>query len=240
MTYPTRTGKFLRVKCLLASVSCLSVLAACAQGAADKAPDSPLQNVADSIKAEVWVDNWFEMYVNGEKVLEDSVPITTERSFNAETETFSAQLPAVVAIMAKDFKENDTGLEYISTGRQQMGDGGLIAQFRDAATGNVLGVTNSAMRCLVVHRAPMDKACASQTSPVAGEGPCGFVETEIPANWASADFDDSAWPNATEHSERDVSPKDGYDQINWDPTAKLVWSGDLVQDNTLLCRLTLR
>jgi hypothetical protein len=190
-----------------------------------------------SITADIWVDNWFVMYVNGEKVIEDSVPITTERSFNAETTTFTSGLPMTIAIMARDFKENDSGLEYIGTNRQQMGDGGMIAQFRDAATGALIAGTNSTMRCLVVHHAPVDRTCANERNPVAGQGACAFVETPIPANWTAPDFDDSTWPAAVEHSAREVGPKDGYDKISWDKSAKLIWSDDLVLDNTLLCRL---
>jgi len=37
-----------------------------------------------TFQAEIWVDNWFALYINGKKVGEDSVPITTERSFNSE------------------------------------------------------------------------------------------------------------------------------------------------------------
>ncbi|MXP43988.1 PEBP family protein [Allopontixanthobacter sediminis] len=190
------------------------------------------------ITAEIWADNWFEMYVDGAKVLEDSVPITTERSFNAETTNFTSKPPMTVAFMVKDFKENDTGLEYIGTNRQQMGDGGFIAQFRDNATGKIIGATDSKVRCLVVQRAPTDRACAKERAPMAGKGPCGFVETPIPENWTATDFDDSDWPAAVEHSTREVSPKDGYDEISWDSAAKLIWSDDLVQDNTLLCRMT--
>ena len=40
------------------------------------------------------------MYVNGELVGEDSVTITTERSFNAETITFDATYPLTIAIEA--------------------------------------------------------------------------------------------------------------------------------------------
>ena len=40
---------------------------------------------AASFTVEVWADNWAAVYANGELVGEDSVPITTERSFNAET-----------------------------------------------------------------------------------------------------------------------------------------------------------
>lgn len=189
-----------------------------------------------TITADIWVDNWFEMSVNGIKVNEDSVPITTERSFNAETVTFTADLPMTIAIRAMDFKQNDTGLEYIGTNRQQMGDGGMIAQFRDAASGNIVGVTSRDMRCLVVHRAPLERSCADESDPVAGQGACAFESTEIPENWTAPDFDDSAWPAAVEHSANAVGPKDGYDKIDWDDAARLIWSENLEQDNTLLCR----
>lgn len=191
-----------------------------------------------TLTADIWVDNWFEMYVDGKKVIEDSVSITTERSFNAETVTFSVDLPAAIAILAKDFKENDTGLEYIGTGRQQMGDGGLIMQIKNADTGEIVAITNEAARCLVVHRAPLDASCADENNPMAGKGACAFEETAIPADWTSPDFDDSLWPAATEYSEQTVRPKDGYDEITWDDSARLIWSNDLVRDNTLLCRLT--
>lgn len=191
-----------------------------------------------SITADIWVDNWFEMHINGDKVIEDSVSITTERSFNAESVTFTADMPMVIAIMAKDFKENASGLEYIGSRRQQMGDGGLIAQFHDANSGEVVAVTDSTMRCLVVQRAPLDTSCADEKNPVAGQGACAFEQVDIPSDWSTADFNDSAWLPATEHSASAVKPKQGYDEIDWDSSAKLIWSDNLIQDNTLLCRLT--
>lgn len=198
------------------------------------------QALADdrTVTAEIWADNWFEMYVNGSKVVEDDVPITTERSFNAAVATFQMSTPAQIAIIAKDYKEDDTGLEYIGTRRQQMGDGGLIAQIMDAATGTLLAVTDGTARCLVVHRAPVDVSCADQANPAAGEGACGFEARDEPAGWMRADFDDSAWPSAREYSESEVRPRLGYDEIDWDGSAKLIWSESLIQDNTILCRLT--
>ena len=190
-----------------------------------------------NLTAQIWVDNWFEMYVNGEKILEDSVPITTEKSFNSETTTFTAKLPAQIAILAKDFKENDTGLEYIGTSRQQMGDGGMIFQIKDAESGEVLAVSNQDIRCLVVHRAPIDTSCADETNPVEGQDACASVVQDIPSDWTASDFDDNAWPKAVEHSERAVRPKEGYERVQWDSDSELIWSNDLVQDNTLLCRL---
>ena len=191
---------------------------------------------ADTYNTDVWSDNWFSLSVNGEQVAEDSVSITTERSFNAESFSFDAERPFVLGLIAKDFKENDSGLEYIGTRKQQMGDGGVILQIKDA-NGRTVAVTDNAWKCMVVHRAPVDKSCAEESNPVAGQGPCGFEITAEPAGWDTVTFDASSWPAATEHSERAVRPKDGFDHISWDSNAELIWGTDLETDNTILCRL---
>lgn len=183
--------------------------------------------------AEVWADNWFALYVDGELVGEDSVPITTERSFNAETITFEATLPFTVAVEAKDFKETDSGIEYIGLSNQQMGDGGFILQITDDATGDVVGATDDAWSSLVIHRAPLNTECERDSDP---DATCEFEITEAPADWAGVSFDDSAWSAATVWSESAVSPKDGYDEISWDPAAQLIWGSDLEVDNTVLLR----
>jgi len=189
--------------------------------------------------AEIWADNWFEMYINGEKVLEDSVPITTERSFNAEKFSFNTELPSLIAFKVKDFKANDTGLEYIGTKRQQIGDGGFIFQITDNKTDSVITVSNSEVKCMVLHRAPLDASCSKETQPIAGEGKCLFKEFKEPEAWASVKYDDSKWANAKVHSVKEVRPKEGYDEIQWSPSAKLIWSSDLKKDNTLICRVNL-
>ena len=182
---------------------------------------------ADTFSADVWADNWFEMRINGVQVAQDSVPITTERSFNAESFIFEAQRPFVIGLMAKDFKENDTGLEYIGTRRQQMGDGGVILQIMDAA-GDLVAVSSADWSCLVIHTAPLDKSCESDADPVAGQGACGFDASSEPDGWDNVDFDATDWPAADVYSEREVSPKDGYDEITWDASADLIWGPDLV------------
>ncbi|MCP5029705.1 MAG: hypothetical protein GY929_25825 [Actinomycetia bacterium] len=175
------------------------------------------------------------VYVDGELIGEDSVSITTERSFNAETFTFEAVYPFTVAIEAKDFKETDSGIEYIGAGNQQMGDGGLIAQITDTATGDVVGVTSAGWSTLVVHRAPLNTECEKDADPNAT---CEFEIIETPSDWADPGFDDTSWGSATEWSAADVGPKDGYDKIRWDPSAQLIWGSDLKVDNTILLRLT--
>ncbi len=189
-----------------------------------------------AMKGEAWADNWFAFYLGDTLVVEDSVPITTERSFNAEAFTFHADYPMMLNLVIKDFKENDSGLEYIGTQRQQMGDGGFIAQFTDTATGEVVAVTNAGWKCLVVHEAPLDTRCAKNANPVAGQAPCDFVALDEPEGWKSLDFDDDSWQNATEYTTSQVRPKDGYNQISWDRNAGLIWTSDLETHNTILCR----
>lgn len=192
---------------------------------------------AATITGEVWVDNWFALYIGDQLIIEDSVPITTERSFNAERFTFKADFPLTLCFVIKDFKQNDTGLEYIGSNRQQMGDGGMIAQFTDADTGELLAVTSADVKCLVIHEAPLDTDCEKEQNPTAGESPCGFKKTPEPEGWKAADFDDSEWQNATVYSESDVRPKGGFDLIHWAPSAKLIWSSNLKTHNTILCRM---
>ena len=203
----------------------------------EESGDVQVEGGAGTITADVWADNWFQLYANGALVGEDSVSIETERSFNAETFRFTASYPVQLAFMVKDFKQDDTGLEYIGTNRQQMGDGGFIAQFTDS--GQVVGVTDDAVVCEVLHYAPTDKACENSDDPQDGVGVCGYRESAEPDGWYEKDFDDSGWDAASVYSEAQVSPKDGYDEIVWDGDAQLIWGDDLQQDNTLICRMIL-
>jgi hypothetical protein len=232
-----------------AAVLCLVGLAACSSDAPESAvttapattapattvavDSTPVVGATSTFTAEVWADNWFSVYVNGELVGEDSVPITTERSFNAETFTFEATYPLTIAMVTKDFKETDSGLEYIGEPNQQMGDGGFVAQFTDTATGEVVAVTGSDWRGLVVHRAPLNPECVTSADP---DTDCQFETLAEPEAWTVAGFDDSAWQTATVYTPEEVGAKDGYDTISWDSSAALIWGSDLKVDNTMLWR----
>ena len=196
---------------------------------------SPGQGATSQFVAEVWADNWFALYVNGELVGEDSTPITTERSFNAETIVFTATYPLTIGIEAKDFKETDSGLEYIGERNQQMGDGGIIAQITDLGTGKIVAVTNGSWQLMVIHRAPLNPECEKAADPNTA---CRFESMEAPPGWAGADFDASRWETATEWTEAAVRPRDGYNTIQWDESAQLIWGSDLEIDNTILLRQT--
>ncbi len=206
----------------------VSVGASTASESADPAARSTL-------RVDVWADNWMAVYVDGELIGEDSVPITTERSFNAETFTFEAGYPFTIAIEAKDFKETDSGIEYIGQPNQQIGDGGLIAQVTDISSGEVVATTGSGWSVLVLQRAPLNAGCADDPDP---DATCEYESTTAPTRWVAADFDDSSWAAATEWTAQEVSPKGGYEEISWDDDAELIWGSDLDIDNTVLMRFS--
>ncbi|MEZ4621142.1 MAG: hypothetical protein R2867_37340 [Caldilineaceae bacterium] len=193
---------------------------------------------AVSFQLEAWADNWFAAYLGETLLVEDSVPVTTERSFNAESVTFHADYPLHLNFILKDYKEDDTGLEYIGSNRQQMGDGGFIMQLTDTTAGRVVAVSNGDWACTVIQEAPLDKACEEEANPVAGTAPCGFTDLGEPDGWKKSDFDDSSWTATTVHTASEVGPKDGYNEIKWDANALLIWGPDLETDNTILCRVT--
>ena len=204
----------------------------------EKAIDSSttaVKSAQSTFTAEVWADNWFSLYINGKLVGQDSVAITTEKSFNSERITFTASYPFTIAMVAKDFKQNDTGLEYIGTDRQQMGDGGIVAQFTDTATGRVVATTSSAWRGLVIHQAPLNKSCEKSSKP---EIDCTSRIASEPSGWTQSSFNDSSWTTANTYSKEAVGVKDGYNNISWSSNAQLIWTSDLEIDNTILWRYT--
>lgn len=188
-----------------------------------------------SFQAEIWVDNWFELYVNGKKIAQDSVPITTERSFNSAKVKFTATYPFTVGIIARDYTENASGLEYIGKSNQQIGDGGFVLQIRELAKNTVIGVTDKTWRALVINKAPLNPDCVSSSKPLTD---CKFQQIATPSSWALKTYNDKQWINASEYSKDEVGVKDGYFDISWSPLARLIWSGDLKLDNYLLLRKT--
>ena len=194
-----------------------------------------VKSVQSSFTAEVWADNWFSLYINGKLVGQDSVAITTEKSFNSDRITFTASYPFTIAMVTKDFKQNDTGLEYIGTDRQQMGDGGFVAQFTDTSTGKVVAYTNSSWRGLVVHQAPLNVSCEKSKTP---DTECTSRISAEPAGWSESSFNDASWPTASTYSKEQVGVKDGYNNISWSSNAQIIWTSDLEIDNTILWRHT--
>jgi phosphatidylethanolamine-binding protein (PEBP) family uncharacterized protein len=203
-------------------------------------PSGPAQAVTSksiSFQAEIWADNWFSLYINGKKVGEDSVSITTERSFNSEKIKFTASYPLTIGVIAKDFIENSSGLEYIGKPNQQIGDGGIIIQIRELATGKVIAYSSRDWKVFTVNKAPLNPECVKSNNPLAD---CKSLITSIPSTWASTTFKDTSWKNASEYSREAVGVKDGFFDFSWSPSASLIWSSDLKLDNTILLRRVIK
>ena len=139
-----------------AFLACVAGLAISPDGSANE----PL-----TIRADVWVDNWFALYAGDELIKEDSVPFDTEQSFNSESFTFDADPSSVLSVLIRDYMENDTGLEYVGTRRQMTGDGGFIAQFVDTETNSPVAVSDDSWRCLAIHQAPINTSCQRSSNP---------------------------------------------------------------------------
>ena len=199
---------------------------------------APLQSQAAvsksvAFQAEVWADNWFALYINGKKVGEDSTPITTEKSFNSEKIKFSATYPLTIGVIATDFTENASGLEYIGKPNQQIGDAGIIFQIREIVSGKVIAFSGRDWKVLTINKAPLNTECVKSANPIAE---CKSVNVTIPTTWATSTYKDSSWKYATEFSKETVGVKEGYFDYSWIPGAALVWSSDLKLDNTILLR----
>ena len=186
-----------------------------------------------SFSAEIWADNWFALYVNGKKVGEDSTPFATERSFNSDSISFKASYPLTIGIIARDYVENASGLEYIGKPNQQIGDGGIIAQIRQIDTGQIVGSTNKSWKVFTTNKAPLNEECVKSGAPLTD---CKVQSVKAPTSWYSATFKDTSWKNATEFTPAAVGVKDGYNNFTWVPQSSLVWSSDLRLDNTILLR----
>jgi phosphatidylethanolamine-binding protein (PEBP) family uncharacterized protein len=184
---------------------------------------------------DIWADNWSALYVNGVKVAEDPISITTTKSFNKVSATFSATYPLVIALIAKDYIENNSGLEYIGTPQQQIGDAGLIAQIHEKVSGKLVAFTSKAWKSYVINKAPLNPTCVSSSNPLSD---CQSSIKSAPSGWYGTKYLDTKWASSTEYTAAKVGVKDGYNEVTWDSRAKLIWSSSLTQDNTVLFRTT--
>ena len=198
---------------------------------------SPISTSAASttqdFTAEIWVDNWFALYVNGKKVGEDSTPFNTEKSFNSQSITFKASYPFTIGVIARDYVASDSGLEYIGTSRQQIGDGGFIMQIRDNSSHQIIAGTDKSWNSLVTFKSPTNPECVTSSQPNVD---CKSWKSNYPVGWSTSTYNDHLWKSATEYSKEDVGVKEGYFDFQWSSGAQLIWSSDLKLDNTILFR----
>jgi hypothetical protein len=166
----------------------------------------------DTIRASMYADNWFMLYVNGKLVAVDSIDFLPH---NVVAVDVLPEYPMTIAVLAKDNADVNTGCEY---GRQ-IGDGGFILKFADGT------VTDSSW-----------KAKCFMHGPIAGDTTTPSVRSEpLPKDWFAPDFDDSGWSAATEYSQERIEPKPPFFEHDF-KGAKWIWTSDLDLDNTVILR----
>jgi hypothetical protein len=81
--------------------------------------------MSDTIKANVYADNWFVLYINGELAAVDSIKFIPHNVISVD---LLPTYPMTIAVMAKDNADPKTGMEYANT---NIGDGGFVLKFGD-------------------------------------------------------------------------------------------------------------
>lgn len=206
----------------IASVCCLAAglwNAAAAYAPQQSPPSGKMRKpqMADTVRANIYADNNFMLYINGELTAVDSITFIPHNVISVD---ILPRYPMTIAVMARDNADPKTGMEYANT---NIGDGGFILKFGDGT------VTNATW-----------KAKAISSGPVGGDSKNPKVETvPVPENWFAVDFDDSSWGAAKEYTEEQVDPKQPYFDSDF-AGAKFIWSGDIALDNTVLFRHTVK
>jgi hypothetical protein len=169
---------------------------------------------SDALKLNVYADNWFILFINGKLRVVDPIEYMPH---NVVSVDIMPEYPMTIAVMAMDNADPKTGLEY----GNHIGDAGLIIKFSDGT------VTNAKWKAKNFFKGPLNRDVAN---PKVQHDP-------IPANWYAVDFDDSAWPQATEFTEERINPKESYTKAKESfASAKFIWSSDLDLDNTVIFR----
>ena len=167
----------------------------------------------DTIRANIYADNAFRLYVNGELVAVDSIQFVPH---NVVSVDILPAYPMTIAVMGIDNADSLTGMEYANT---NIGDGGFILKFGDGTA------TSGKWKVKVVSSGPTD---GDKSNP-------RVVSSPLPDDWHTVDFDDGEWGNAKEFSEKEVGPKEPFFEHDFEG-AKFIWSDDLQLDNIVLFR----
>lgn len=183
------------------------------QGGGNQKPGIRKPTMADTVKANMYADNWFVLYINGEQVAVDSIKFIPHNVISVD---ILPKYPMTIAVMAKDNADPKTGMEYANT---NIGDAGFILKFGDGT------VTNGEWKAKVISHGPVN-----------GDTKNPRVENiDLPEKWFAVDFDDSSWAKAKEYTEEEVDPKQPYFDNDF-KGAKFIWSDNIKLDNTVLFR----
>ncbi|MCC6776474.1 MAG: hypothetical protein IT537_07535 [Hyphomicrobiales bacterium] len=197
-------------------------------------------------------DNYFELYVNGKLIGVDAVPFTP---FNSHVVRFRVRRPYTIAVLAQDWEDKlGLGMEVFGGNAWHSGDGGFVARFSDGT------VTDSSWKAQSFYIAPLrsadevieygtihDTSHLGRIHPLAKlptcREQCLAIRYPMPERWTRPDFDDASWPRAFEYLDQEVGIQ-GMPAYWRFPEAfrgaRWIWTINLVFDNTVLLRKTVR
>lgn len=180
-------------------------------GANDPRRNRP--RMSDTLKANIYADNSFMLWINGELVAVDSIAFVPHNAISVD---ILPEYPMTIAVMAKDFSDEKTGLEWNNT---QIGDGGFVMKLGDSI------VTNGEWKAKKVFWGPLD---GNMQDPK-------VVRIAMPEGWNQPDFDDTEWGAAKVFTVQQVRPQQPYRDYDFEG-AEFIWTEDLELDNTILFR----
>lgn len=176
-------------------------------------PDGkPKPRITDTLRANVYADNTFTLYINGKLVAVDSIEFIPHNVISVD---ILPEYPMTIAVMAKDNAHPQKGTEYVNN----IGDGGFILKIGEKI------VSSSAWKAKNFFHGPIN---GDVNNP-------RVKHTPIPKDWYATQFDDSAWSKAKEYTEDEIGPKEPFYQADF-KGAKFIWSDDLKLDNTVIFR----
>lgn len=189
-------------------------------GAQSQSPSSARirkPTMSDTIRANVYADNSFMLYINGELVAVDSIAFVPHNVISVD---ILPSYPMTIAVLAKDNFDPKTGMEYANT---NIGDGGFILKVSDGT------VTNGDWKAKKISWGPVGRDTKSPR----------IDSIEVPHDWYAVDLDDSGWGKAKQYTEEEVAPKQPYFDSDF-KGAKFIWSDDLSLDNVVLFRYVVK
>lgn len=177
-------------------------------------PRGAKPEIEDTQKLNVYADNWFSLYINGELIAVDSIRFMPHNVISVDV---FPKYPMTIAVIAKDNADPKTAMEYNNT---QIGDGGFIMKMSDGT------VTGKHWKAKSVFHGPIDRDTRNPR----------VRRDEIPEGWTAVGFDDSDWQAAKEFDEQTVRPKRPFYNHDFEG-AQFIWASDLELDNTVLFRV---
>ena len=131
------------------------------------------------------------------------------------------------------------------------GDGGFVASFSDGT------VTDASWKARTFYIAPIDSPSnvrivqnVRDTSKVSVKSltckeDCFAAHWSLPKDWIEKDFDDSSWPSATVYTNDTIGVKNKPAYMNFTDlfigkNAKFIWSSNVVLDNHVIVRKTVK